>query len=92
MSNRLLIAIVDKATNDFVGQVTTFRNVAVATRHFDDVMRDQQPNAVNKFPKDHDLVLLGEITEDLTILPNKQIIITGEEWLATEQQRQTKGE
>lgn len=90
MSSRLLIAIVDNVTHDIVGQVSTFKNAQVAIRHFDDVLKDPQPNAVNKFPKDHDLVLLAVINEDIEVTPQKEILLRGADWLAlqTTQQEQ----
>lgn len=89
MANRLLIGIVDRKANDFAGQPQMFRNATVAIRHFDDVMKHEQPNAVNSHKEDHDLVIFGEFNEDtMEFAPRNEILQTGAQWIA----QNTKGE
>lgn len=92
MSNRLLIAIIDRQTMDVVGQIQTFKNANVAVRMFDDILRDTQINPVNKFPKDHELWRLAELTDELEIIPNKELILSGETWLQMQQPNTEQGE
>lgn len=80
---RILIAIIDTVTNDIVGPVQVYGHPAPAIRMFSDVALDER-TSIHQHIKDHILVSLGTLTDELTVEANRVTLITGEQWLAAQ--------
>lgn len=83
---RLLIAIVDTLANEIVGPIQLFPHQAPAIRMFGDVLADDR-TAPAQHPDDHQLVMLGTVDESMTILPQREVLLTGAQWRLMSQTR-----
>lgn len=81
-----LYAIVDIKAEDILGQPVIYKHPAAAIRFFDDVATHPE-STVGRHPEDYNLVILGHITEQLTLeLPDgNPVVITGTAWKASKQ-------
>lgn len=87
---RLLIIVEDKLGHDIVGPITLHKNSVTALRMWDDICR-MEKSALSAHIADHQLVCVGYIddeSKDWKIVPDHQILITGEQWLASQQPRE----
>lgn len=78
----------DTVAETAVGGPLVFPHHAVAVRFFGDVAKDPQ-SVINRYPKDHSLLYIGmfdEQTATITPVETTQVIITGEAWLAMQEQ------
>lgn len=80
---RAIYVITDNKAQDIVGPVLhTMAHEAVAIRLFVDVATS--PNSgIAKHPADFQLERLGYLEEDLSITPDRRIILTGSAWAAS---------
>lgn len=84
---RIIIAIVDIVTNDIVGPLQVFPHEAPAIRMFGDVAADERTQ-IHAHVVDHHLIRFGYLNDDLTIEPNRDILITGAQWLAVNSKKE----
>lgn len=84
---RIITAIVDTLAKDIIGPPQIFPHPAPAVRMFGDVAKDERTQ-IHQHVEDYELVMLGELNEDLTVTPNYTVIITGAQWLAATQQKE----
>lgn len=73
---RSLYAIIDSVTDTILGVIQMHLNAASAIRTLYDLAASPE-TMINKHPEDYDLWLLGSLTNDHRILPNKMRLITG---------------
>lgn len=85
-SNGQIYAIYDNVAQQITGHLIVMRAHAAAIRMFTDVAKDPQ-TSLSRHTQDYDLVQLGHLTLDNTIVPDYQIILTGKAWQATQQQQ-----
>lgn len=86
---KILIGIVDTVTNDIVGPILPMRAVPQAIRLFSDAATGE--TQVRQHINDHELRLFGTLDEEtLQITPLNETLITGAQWLAAQQQAETK--
>ena len=96
MSNhgKNLYAVRDNVAQTNVGGIYMFPHDTPAVRFFSDVASD--PNTmVARHPKDHALLHIGFFNEDtceLTPTDTVRVVISGEAWLAMQQQQQNSTE
>lgn len=89
MQVRLIIAIVDTLANDLATNITLHTHEATAIRWWSDACRD--PNSwLAQHLDDHQLVQLGVLDGDLTIMSEKRIILTGAQWRAMQEAQLSK--
>lgn len=75
---RKLIAIVDTLANDILGPVQLHHRDETAIRTFSDIAT--MPNSqIGMHIKDYHLVCLGELNEELNIIAEYRVIMTGEQ-------------
>jgi hypothetical protein len=86
MAGKLIIAIVDNVAADLAGPLTLHGHDATAIRFFSDVATHPE-SQVGKHINDFDLVQLGFLTDELEIVPDKRVILTGSQWAAAQQAR-----
>lgn len=83
---RQLIIIIDTLAHDIVGPITVHKNNVTALRMWDDICR-MEKSAIAAHIADHQLICVGTIddeTKDWTVTPDFQVLITGEQWLASQ--------
>lgn len=83
-----IYAVLDLVANDLLGMLALHKSEATAIRMFADIA-DAKGTIVNQHPGDFALLLLGNIfyTDDapyVKIVPDRRIIFTGEQYLATQ--------
>lgn len=76
-----IIAIQDDLANDLAGPVILIRHDAEAIRYFGDVASHPE-SQVGRHVEDYQLVELGVLDDDLTIISGKRTILTGAQWKA----------
>lgn len=80
----MIVAIIDKVAGDIVGPLMMEKHPATALRLFDDLARDTR-STINMHLKDHEMWVIGTIDDGtLEITPRKDILMTGELWLAAQ--------
>lgn len=72
---RKIIAIWDKVANDVGGQLVMFNHDAPAIRFFEDVYTGNR--SVSEHAADYQLVELGVLDDDGTIIAGKRVILEG---------------
>lgn len=87
---KMVFAIIDTVANDIVGPLWTMQHAAPAIRAFGDIATKPM-TGIHEHPGDFQLVKLGHITDDLRLLPDFEIILTGDTWLASQQREQPQG-
>lgn len=90
-NNGGIYAIYDNKAEEFAGnfnKLHVFRHVAAAIRFFSDMASDQK--GIGLHVEDFDLYQLGFITLDNTILPEKNLIITGKALLVAQSDHEEK--
>lgn len=81
-----IYAILDKVAQDIIGVLITVRHEAVAIRTFSDAAH-AQGSRIPIAPKEYELVRLGYLHDaTMELIPDYAVIITGEQWLAAQQQ------
>lgn len=85
--HKQIFAVYDNVAEAILGGLHLFPHKAPAIRMYSDIatMQDSQ---VARHPNDFDLLLLGVIDEDGTIIATKEIILTGATWAAAQTQSQ----
>lgn len=81
---RYIIALEDTLANEITGVIQIFPHPAPAIRFFGDIASHPESN-VGRHIDDYRLVSLGTLNDDNTIAPDKQVIITGSQWKASQQ-------
>lgn len=82
---RIIFGIVDRLSMDLTGgMLQTAQHPAVAIRFFSDVATHPESN-IARHVEDYELVQFGVLQDDLTILPTREVIITGAQWRASQQ-------
>lgn len=78
-----IYAIFDNVADAIIGGLHLHPHGAPAIRMFSDValMPDSQ---IGRHPNDFDLLRLGQLNEDSTITPEKEVIMTGANWSAAQ--------
>lgn len=78
-----IYAIVDKTADAIIAGLHLHKHEAAAVRMFQDVAVDPR-SMVNRHPADYELVCLGGITEEHTIIATERpiVILTGAAWKA----------
>ena len=74
-----IIAIIDNVAHDIAGQLTLHQHDTTAFRYFNDAMTHPD-SYIGKHKEDFDLVQLGILDDDLTIIAQKEIMLTGKHW------------
>lgn len=94
MSQRGLYAIIDALTSEIVGGalgIIIHKHEAAAIRGFGDAAA-QQGSIISTHPRDHALVRLGYLQDGTNeLLPDYQVVITGEQWLAAQINQENRG-
>lgn len=76
-----IYAVRDRIANDLAGifPLVVMRTDQQAVRYFGDSLLTEQKSALSAHPDDYELVYVGELADDGTIVPQQlpQIIITG---------------
>lgn len=85
-----IYAIYDLTARAIVGQLAMFRHDAAAMRFFSDVA-SQRETIVGMHPQEFELIALGMIDENQNVIPNREKILTGEQWLAMQERGGTAG-
>lgn len=80
-----IIAIIDTVANDIAGPLHIMQHDAVAIRFFGDVASHPE-GQIGKHIEDYQLVELGILDDDLSIIADKKIILTGAQWAAAQMQ------
>lgn len=86
---RLMIAIVDTLAHDIVGPITLHKNAVTAMRMWDDVCRMER-SAIAQHVADHELRCVGYLedeSKDWQVSPANDVLITGQQWLASQQEK-----
>lgn len=81
-----LYIVLDAAAAAVTGPLMMFPHDNVAARMFSDIAGDPQ-TMVNRHPTDHSLIRVGSIDEDtgeITPLFPSLVVISGEQWLASQ--------
>lgn len=88
-NKRIVVALIDKVAADFLGPLHLFRHPAPAIRMFTDLCTQQ--TAVAQHIADHELRIVG-ILDDATleIEPRNELLISGEQWLASQNTGENK--
>lgn len=86
---RKIIAIIDTLSNDVAGQLMLFPHDAPAIRFFGDVATHPE-SQVAKHIEDYQLVQLGILDDDCSIITDRRILITGSQWKTMHDQLQAK--
>lgn len=81
---RYIIALEDTLAGDITGVIQIFPHPAPAIRFFGDIASHPESN-VGRHIEDYQLVSLGTLNDDNTVTPDKQVIITGSQWRASQQ-------
>lgn len=84
---RNIYAIRDKVANDLAGQfpLVCMRTDAQAVRYFGDSMQVDR-SAISAHPEDYELIIVGGLNEDGSIVPiAPTIVITGQALLAAQE-------
>lgn len=84
---RILTAVIDNLTNDIAMPITIHSADAAAIRFFGDVATSEQAQHIGKHIHDFALYSLGTLNEDLTITPEKRLLLTGSQWAAAQATR-----
>lgn len=82
--NKKIYAIYDTMAQAITGPLWTFGHDAAAIRTFNDLASDNRTE-IAKHPADYNLILLGELVDETTILPHSETILEGSQWLALNQ-------
>lgn len=79
-----IYAIVDKKADDIIGGLALHKHEAAAVRSFTDVASSDK-TMINRHPEDYELVCLGGITENHTIIATERpiVVLTGAAWAAS---------
>lgn len=83
MIKKGLYAIIDSLANDTVGGVHIHQHEATAVRFFSDVA-GLQGSQIALHPTDYNLVRLGYINHDFALTAEYVVVMTGEQWLASQ--------
>lgn len=83
-----IIAIIDTVANDIAGPLHIMQHDAVAIRFFGDVASHPE-SQIGKHIDDYQLVQLGILDDDMSIITDKRIILTGTTWAAAQNPNQT---
>lgn len=86
----MLIAIEDTLSKDIAGAMIIFRHDAPAIRFFSDCV-DNNP-ALKDHIEDYELVQYAYLDEDLTVVPERRTIITGEQFKAAREKIMAEAE
>lgn len=76
---RILVAVIDRLSNDITGTIMPFPHPAPAIRTFGDIASHPE-SQVGKHIHDYDLVQLGVLNDDMSITPLKEVLLTGSQW------------
>lgn len=85
-----IYAIYDTLAKAILGQLQLFRHDAAAIRFFNDVA-SQQNTIVGQHPNDFELISLGTLGEGEFIFAQREVVITGAQWLAMQEKNITEG-
>lgn len=81
---KLITAIYDNVAQAIIGGLHLHSHSAPAIRMYGDVA--VLPNSqISLHPQDFDLLLLGTLNDDNTIVPCNETIVTGANWAAAQQ-------
>lgn len=84
MRNGTLYAVLDTVADLIIGGIQIHRHEASAIRTFGDVAT--MPNSVvAAHPGDFILVRLGHLDDSNMLVPDHSVVMTGAQWLATQQ-------
>lgn len=86
---KLICSIYD-TLGDEMGPLVEFKHPAQAIRFFGDMCLNQNAG-IHRHIADHELVQLGILDDDNNLVPEKQVLITGKQWLAAQQTNQPGG-
>lgn len=87
--NYLLFAIRDLAAGMLTGQLMMLSHDAVAIRSFGEVCANPE-TLVSKYPREFDLVCLGELVDGLVVgYDEPRVVITAEKWFASQPAAET---
>lgn len=83
-TNGTLFAVLDTVADTIIGGVQLHKHEASAIRSFGDIA--SMPNSIVALhPADFSLLRLGHLTADNQLVPDYAVILTGAQWLATQQ-------
>jgi len=86
---RKIIAIIDTVALDIAGPLQLHQHEATAIRMFGDVAADPHPNNnIRNHIEDFQLVELGILDDDLTIIAGRRVIMTGSQYAAARDAQQ----
>lgn len=80
-NNGGLYAIIDNLSGNIIGPISLFKAAAVAIRMFGDVAAAKD-TIIGQHPADFDLYQLGFLDLDNNLVPAKELVLTGQKWLA----------
>lgn len=86
---KIICAIVDNVANDIAGPLQTFNHVAAAIRFFGDVAQTKD-TIVAKHIHDHALWQLGILDDDMSIISDRKLLISGSQWSAAQMATETE--
>lgn len=89
--NGSLYAVLDKVAGFYIGPIIVVRHEAAAIRNFGDIAV-MQDSVVRLHPEDFELVRLGHLDDDNRLVADHAVILTGDQWLAAQQQSVSGGD